>query len=350
MPPCGTKVTDPVRDVFLRCLIFVTITLHSGALCELFAQDTTSTKVKPLAGEGIYALLVRNGLDPRKDLTAFMELNSGKFGKDNSLLSHHAYELPPVVMKPTTVIEPLFGEALQEFPLTTNTLSGSLFYLISGHGGPDPGASGIYGTDRLDEDEYAYDITLRLGRSLLSKGARVIFVIQDPDDGICDDKFLKYDNDETCMGDAIPLKQNDRLKQRVDKVNQLYQQNKHIAHQRSVSIHLDSRSEKKQIDVFFYHHQTSPRGLSLAQTLRQTMEDKYHLFQPGRGFSGTVTTRNLYEVKYTHPVAVFIELGNIQIYRDQQRFILSTNRQALADWLAEGLEKDFVNQTNMGGK
>ena len=176
----------------------------------------------------------------------------------------------------------------------------------------------------------------------------MIFLVQDADDGICDDKFLKYDNDETCMGDAIPLKQNDRLKQRVNKVNELFRQNKEYLYQRSISIHLDSRSEKKQIDVFFYHHQNSIPGMRLAQSLRQTLEDKYNLYQPGRGFSGTVTTRDLYEVKYTLPVAVFIELGNIQNYRDQQRFILAGNRQALANWLAEGIEKEYINaQTDL---
>ena len=113
-------------------------------------------------------MLVRHGLDPRKDLAAFLELNSKKLGKDNSLLSHHTYSLP--ITKPSTITEPLFGETLKEVTPTSNTLAGTLYYLISGHGGPDPGAQGIYGTERLDEDEYAYDITLRLGRSLIEKG------------------------------------------------------------------------------------------------------------------------------------------------------------------------------------
>jgi N-acetylmuramoyl-L-alanine amidase len=46
-------------------------------------------------------------------------------------------------------------------------------------------------------------------------------------------------------------------------------------------------------------------------------------------------------VKNTYPVAVYIELGNLNHQRDIQRFILENNRQAVANWLAQGLVSDF---------
>jgi N-acetylmuramoyl-L-alanine amidase len=46
-------------------------------------------------------------------------------------------------------------------------------------------------------------------------------------------------------------------------------------------------------------------------------------------------------LRKTTPVTTFIELGNIRNYRDQVRFLKENNRQALANWLAEGLVKDF---------
>jgi N-acetylmuramoyl-L-alanine amidase len=83
----------------------------------------------------------------------------------------------------------------------------------------------------------------------------------------------------------------------------------------------------------------------MAETLQSTFDEKYKKYQPSRGFSGTVKDRALYEVKYTNPVSVFIELGNICNYRDQQRFILEDNRQALANWISEGIVNDFENST-----
>ena len=75
--------------------------------------------------------------------------------------------------KPRTGKESLFGKEYATYQITSNELSGACFYLVSGHGGPDPGAIGIYQGRQLHEDEYAYDIILRLARELLSRGAKV---------------------------------------------------------------------------------------------------------------------------------------------------------------------------------
>ena len=121
--------------------------------------------------------------------------------------------------KPRTGKESLFGKEYATYQITSNELSGACFYLVSGHGGPDPGAIGIYQGRQLHEDEYAYDIILRLARELLSRGAKVHIIIQDKKDGIRDGHVLANSKRETCMGDPIPLNQVARLKQRCDWVN-----------------------------------------------------------------------------------------------------------------------------------
>ena len=236
--------------------------------------------------------------------------------------------------------QPLFGKTLATYPIVSNELAGACFYLVSGHGGPDPGAIGRYGKHKLHEDEYAYDITLRLGRELLMRGAKVHFIIQDKKDGIRSGAVLKNSKTETCMGKKIPLKQNDRLKQRCMQVDKLYRKDK-SNYKRAVFIHVDSRSKKKQIDVFFYHAPGSRLGKRLANQIRDTFEAKYKKFQPNRGFSGTVSERNLYVLRNTQPAAVFLELGNISNPRDQKRLVVEDNRQALAKWVAEGIVRDF---------
>jgi len=295
---------------------------------------------KPLKGEGLYSFLKRHELNSTDHKNLFLELNKGKFGKNKSLLAHHAYIIPATTIE---LHEPLFGKDRENYPLESNTMKGAVFYLVNGHGGPDPGAIGTYGKHELHEDEYAYDITLRLAKKLRENGAKVHLVIQDEDDGIRDERILSYDNHETCMGATIPLDQRQRLKQRTLKVNELYNKDTE-AYRRCLILHLDSRSTRKQIDVFFYHHQKSKTGAHLAKVLRQTFENKYNKHQPTRGFSGTVSDRNLYILRNTTPVSVFIELGNIQNFRDQQRFVIADNRQAVANWLYEGIKKDFTQK------
>ena len=242
--------------------------------------------------------------------------------------------------KQATGKEPLFGKALATYPITSRELAGATFYLVGGHGGPDPGAIGKYQGHDLHEDEYAYDIVLRLGRELLMRGAKVHFIIQDKKDGIRNEAILKNSKRETCMGKEIPLDQVARLRQRSQKIDQLYKKDK-AAYKRAIFVHVDSRSQGKQTDVYFYHALGSKQGKRLAERMRNTLESKYKRHQPGRGFNGTVSERNLYVLRNTQPAGVYLELGNIRNPRDQQRLVLENNRQALANWIAQAIVADY---------
>src|SRR5690606_31761652 len=114
------------------------------------------------------------------------------------------------------------------------------------------------------------------------------------------------------------------------------------AHQRMLSVHIDSRSKGQNIDVFFYHHENSPAGLALAEQIHGVLTAKYNRYQPNRDYFGTVKPRSsLYVVKYSHPPTVFVELGNIKNEKVQLRFVIPNNRQALANWLCVGNMADY---------
>lgn len=238
---------------------------------------------------------------------------------------------------------PIFGERHEDLTLRDQHLHGAVFYIVSGHGGPDSGARGERDGVTLCEDEYAYDIGLRLARRLLEHDAKVYMIVRDPDDGIRDDSLLLCDSDEIVWGDdEIPLGHLERLKQRSDIINRLSRANRYAQYQRIIELHIDSRQEGDRVDIFFYHHSGSPAARRTALILQSTIEEKYRTHQPWRGYKGTVAPRDgLYMLRTTRPRAVYIELGNIQNPLDQQRFISIDNRQALANWLCEGLLEDF---------
>jgi N-acetylmuramoyl-L-alanine amidase len=174
------------------------------------------------------------------------------------------------------------------------------------------------------------------------EGATVHIIIQDKYDGIRDDKFLKNSKKETCRNKEIPLNQRMRLQQRCDAINKLYDNSK-SGYQRAIFIHLDSRSTKQQMDVFFYHTVKNAAGKILGDIMRQTFREQYRKHQPGRGFTGTVSARNLFVLSNSKPVSLFVELGNIRNSFDQRRFLLSSNRQALANWIHLGVIADYGN-------
>jgi N-acetylmuramoyl-L-alanine amidase len=245
----------------------------------------------------------------------------------------------PVTKEPKTLHKPIFGKKHSSVSIKSNALQGKVFYLMAGHGGPDPGALGQKGNHRLCEDEYAYDVTLRLYKLLLEQGARAYMIIQDQNDGIRDDQILPCDKDETCGGKALPLNQLKRLNQRIIQVNQLYRKHKSqgVKDQVCLSIHVDSRSVHKRQDVFFCHYPKSNSSKALAKKLQHTFKTKYRQHRSNGNYEGTVEERNLYVLKNTLSPAVLVELANIQNSKDHQRFLLPSNRQALANWLLEGL-------------
>jgi len=240
-----------------------------------------------------------------------------------------------------TVI-PILGEEHKKVIVQDESLKDHVYYLVSGHGGPDPGAMTKKDGHYLCEDEYAYDVTLRLAKNLISHGATVYVIIRDNNDGIRDTEYLQMDKDEKCYyNKTIPLNQVARLKQRVTAVNKLYDKHKSTAKlQRMVTIHVDSRSQKEKIDIFFYHYEGSAVGENLANTMLTTIKDKYSEHQKNREYRGVVKTRNLYMLRESKPSTVYIELGNITNPFDQKRLLIVNNRQAIANWLAAGLMKE----------
>lgn len=279
---------------------------------------------------------------------------------------HHELKCGPIEEKTTKTAEPakvsptvkaekkkkvkkemlqidLFGDKEANIEVVDKALSGQVFYIVAGHGGPDPGAvCEDHSSSLLCEDEYAYDVSLRLARDLMQHGAKVEIVVQDPNDGIRDGQILDCDRDERYVGGAkIHSSQKKRLRKRAEIINSLFYKYRKQGYkkQTAVMIHVDSRNKKQRQDVFFYYYKNSQSSKELAYNVHETFKKKYAKFQKNRGYHGYVDHRNLYMLKNTLPTALFVELANIRNHHDHERLLLESNREALAKWLFEGLIK-----------
>jgi len=315
----------------------------------VFAQDSLIV-VKAEKGDGIFSLLRKNGLNPSIYYDVFLQLNGDKIAEGNKLVIDEPYQIPyvdPSVGKSREAVKlekeyPIFGQGYTKVDSLGNALNNAVIYLVSGHGGPDPGAVAMYQGKQIAEDEYAYDVVLRLGQQLMAHGAQVYFIVKDGNDGIRDDFRLDVDYDEVVyQNKTIPLGQLARLRQRTEVINKLYLDNLG-KYQRLLVLHVDSRSKSENIDVFFYHHEQSAKGKRLTKNIHQTFVEKYREFQPNRRYTGAFSERSeLYLVKHTLPAMTYIEIGNIKNKKDRKRILDPENRQALAKWIFEGILRDY---------
>ena len=334
------------RIAIVLVLLLLTATLS--------AQDSLKL-VKAEKGDGIYSILRKHGLNPVEYFDEFISLNKDSIKDGSQLVEGRLYKIPNApdstpnmgteVSLGTGTKYPIFGGDQAYVAPKSTKLEGTVYYLISGHGGPDPGAMENHNGTTISEDEYAYDVTLRLAKELLAHGAKVYVIVRDENDGIRDERTLEMDRDEVVYPDKeIPLDQLERLKQRVDAVNDLYLKNTG-KYQRLIVTHVDSRSESQNIDVFFYYHEKSTNGKRLAESIHSTFQQKYKMFQPNRDYTGTFSDRsNLYMVKNTLPAMAYIEIGNIKNGKDKRRILDPDNRQALAKWISEGVILDYESR------
>ena len=156
----------------------------------------------------------------------------------------------------------IYGKGYKLKKASNNSLKGKVYYIVSGHGGPDPGAMCKTCEDTLCEDEYAYDVSLRIARNLEEHGAIVEMVVQDKNDGIRDGSYLPCDKDERLAnGEKLPGNQMKRLVQRTNYINRKHEEysRKGYKDQVVVSIHVDANSKSTQQDVFFCYYKHSEK-------------------------------------------------------------------------------------------
>ncbi len=342
--------------------------LERNAHLKLGKEYLLPIHVKAFNGKSIGSSLgiedwkIRKRIQDYNDRMYDQRLREAPFQEDKRLwVPHHEFKCPikdqvpsppptPLLAENPEVnkegVFPIFGPSYEKVPYFPNPkLTGKVFYLVSGHGGPDPGAIGKYGSHSLCEDEYAYDVTLRLARLLIKDGAKVYIITRDPNDGIRSGKILNCDTDERHWGDT-PMHhyQKPRLTQRSDIINSLYAANikKGVpaADQKVIIIHIDSRATNQRVDVFFYHQEDKTESRQTAKNLMQTFKAYYKKYQPNRSYFGRIIYRDLFMIENCIPTTIYVELGNIRHPVDLQRILLEKNRQLVAQWMLEGLRKE----------
>lgn len=354
LPPLAGRYSRSTRRRSLsRSPIRIGLLLAAGVLLAAAVPASAQQTLTARSGDGIWTLLRRAGLSPTSAaIDEFKALNRGRLIRGDGLVAGRTYTLPTAA-GPEVELYPIFGPDYELVERKTDRLAGHVYYIVSGHGGPDPGSIGRYAGRALPEDEVAYDVALRLARRLLEEGATVHIIVRDPDDGIRDGTVFRIDHDERYLENRpIALSQRRRLRDRTAIINRLYAEHRPTAKvQRVLALHVDARGTRHEPQIDVHFQVASDAGRRFGNVLLAQFRDEYARVQPGRGYDGTVDFRRLYLLRNTRPVAVLVELGNIRHPKDQIRLTKRINRQAVAEWLVRGLlrESDGLRLAGRGG-
>ncbi len=123
-------------------------------------------------GDGIYSLLRKQGVNPYEAFDDFVAVNMNNLRDSIHLYEGRNYKIPGIPIDTVPLVDsnqnpvseikntegrsfPIFGKGYETVLPKSDKLKGAVYYLVSGHGGPDPGAMAVHGDKKISEDEYA---------------------------------------------------------------------------------------------------------------------------------------------------------------------------------------------------
>ncbi|PRX56412.1 N-acetylmuramoyl-L-alanine amidase [Flagellimonas meridianipacifica] len=290
-------------------------------VCTLFAQEK-AYKVVAEPGDGIYSILRKQGLDPVKHYQEFVELNQENI-KDGSFLHvGREYYIPYAaesfknvgvrVFLASDTEEPVFEKELRKLSRKSDALKDVVYYLITENG-------------EKASSSFAKEVELNLAKTLLENGAHV-FVLEQ--------KGFEYSNKEQ---EGIEL-----MGAYVEAVNKRYL--KHFGKYQRLLIIRANGQIKGKIDVSVYHHKKSDEGKRLAKNLREVFQKNSVKNRSYKSIEAIINDDNtLYLAKNVLPAVSLLDIDGTSAQSKNKGIEVVSNKAILAQWLANGILKDYAD-------
>lgn len=222
-------------------------------------------------------------------------------------------------------------------------LYGKVVIIDPGHGGEDPGSSGIHSGKRVFEDEYNYDVALRIAKLVKQNGGLAFLTVVDPNQRTPRDwkpqEVFPADYDERFASDGTRAVARTRgMQKRLALANQLLK--KYPRHRIAwISIHFDvvgRNAEIQGVRIINGNGDTLP--IALQGAFGKRLREVAPVVGNGDRDHGI---RKLYVLSKANKVKskVLIELGNFRNRTDLWRIRNPVVREAYARAIVEGLAK-----------
>ncbi len=297
------------------------------------------TTVKAAQGDGIFSILRKQGLDPVKYYSEFVNLNKDNLKNGSELYLGRTYIIPdaPDSFKKMAVQlearsdaeNAIFNE--KELALVSpksKRLQNAVIYLLSGEQTSN-------GLDKIRDLET--QIMQRLASQLMVHGAKVYLL---ENDSILA-AGTTVPNDERPSDLERPIGNHEQVQYYVDAINQRYLKNQG-KYQRVLVMTLDkSLTRSNYFGVSIFHHGKSPEGEHFANSLQaifnqsgSTQQEQAAVFK---------NDSNLFLVKNVLPPITMITVHEARGYGKKGRISSAANKKALTEIITSGVLKDYAD-------
>ena len=217
-------------------------------------------------------------------------------------------------------------------------LYGTVVVIDPGHGGQDPGSHGVFDGDAVYEDEYTYDVALRL-RDLIKKEQGIaVLTTEDPEDRVREwhpSRVFPPDQSEVFALDKTRVRARTvGMRKRLAYANQIkrrYPKHRVVF----IAIHFDVVGRRKDVVgvQVITPRRECPLAAALAKEFDERMRSEHPIAVVGR------EARNLYILNGSNSIKekVLIELGNFNNPGDLWRIRNPEIRQDYAKRIVKAL-------------
>ena len=278
-------------------------------------------KVTAVAGDGVYSLLRKNGVEPTKYAKQFIALNKDLLKNDNELVLGKEYKIPYHMAMVRTVSETETVEkdnlVIPQIVPETNSLKEAIIYLVVN--GP------------ITNTNSSENFLMNLSKELMLKGATIVPIGLESQ--MANSTAMTV---EQAMAED-PISNLDNLKAYVDRINQNYLKNRG-AYQRILVVDLSKvKTSENNVAVTIFHHKKSDVGERFAFHLNEIFVNENKANSTLKYTDTFKNERNLFLARNTLPPVTLIKL---ETSKDAKSLILREPN-ILHKLITSGIEKDY---------
>ena len=305
-----------------------------------FAVNGQEFTVKAEKGDGIFSLLRKQGIDPAKYYTEFVDLNLTNLKNGSELYLGREYIIPNApdsfkkmalsVTEEAYAVSPIFQEELSTIAPKSDKLKNAVIYLL-----PTEKGNQNSGEIHLVKQQ----IVKNIAHELMINGAKVYLI-----DGVdIASDLVDAATEQKGSNEENPIATQEQMQQYVEIINELSLKNAG-KYQRLLVVNLnESVKNSRYFEVSVFHNGKNTESERFAKSLQVVLNE--HSVVNGKKEHTEIFTNsnNLYLATNVLPPVTMLDIGDTRNPSIEERISIASREEILPNIVTSGVLTDYAN-------